>query len=58
MLSYRVNILSRDPPGGCLETLQRLLKETFPLGDFPVALYVSPTTQHAGSVLTYLGQHI
>lgn len=32
----------RDPPGGSLETLNRLLKETFPLGDFPVALYVSP----------------
>lgn len=32
--------LPRDPPGGSLDTLHRLLKETFPLGDFPVALYV------------------
>ncbi|CAM9525201.1 unnamed protein product [Ectocarpus fasciculatus] len=32
--------LPRDPAGGSLETLRRMLKETFPLGDFPVALYV------------------
>ena len=31
----------RDCPGGSFDTLNRLLKETFPLGDFPVALYVS-----------------
>ncbi|CAN0556193.1 unnamed protein product, partial [Ectocarpus sp. 12 AP-2014] len=28
--------LPRDPAGGPLETLRRMLKETFPLGDFPV----------------------
>eukprot|EP00752_Nemacystus_decipiens_P011426 g10147.t1 len=37
--------LPRDPPGGSLETLHRLLKETFPLGDFPVALYVKTSLE-------------
>ena len=31
----------RDPPGGSFDTLSRLLREAFPLGNFPIALYVS-----------------
>lgn len=32
---------SRDSEDASLDELKRLLKETFPIGDFPVALYVS-----------------
>lgn len=45
-LSFTASIYARDPPGGSLETLHRMLKETFPLGDFPVALYVSAMQSH------------
>ncbi|CAM9524683.1 unnamed protein product [Scytosiphon promiscuus] len=46
--------LPKDPPGGSLETLNRLLKETFPLGDFPVALYVKTSFEEGAerSLLT------